>query len=72
MTRTRTLAVATIFLLLGLGELMVGLVRGELITLAAGDFSLLAVGWGTVVEVIGGIGTVLGHDVLVSNLKSYG
>ncbi len=72
MTRTQTLALATILLLLGLVELMVGLVRGELIALAAGDFSLLAVGWGTFIEVIGGLGTVLSHDELVSNLKSYG
>ncbi len=72
MTRKSTLALATILLLLGLIELVVGLMRGELIQLAAGDLSLLAVGWGTVVEVFGGIGTVLSHADLVQNLKSYG
>lgn len=72
MTRTRTLALATVLLLLGLIELLVGLVRAELIALAAGDLSLLAVGWGTFLEVLGGIGTVLGHARLVENLKSYG
>ena len=72
MTRFRTLALATLLLLLGLVELVVGLVRGELIQLAAGDLSLLAVGWGTFVEVIGGLGTVLSHGDLVKNLQSYG
>ncbi len=72
MTRTRTLALATILLLLGLIELLVGLVRAELIQLAAGDLSLLAVGWGTFLEVLGGVGTVLSHGELVKNLKGYG
>ena len=72
MNRNRTLAVATIFLLLGLVELLVGLVRAELIGLAAGDLSALLIGWGTFVEVLGGVGTLLGHAELVSNLKSYG
>ena len=72
MTRTRTLALATILLLLGLVELVVGLVRAELIQLAAGDLSLLAVGWGTLVEVLGGLTAVLNHGQLVSNLKGYG
>lgn len=72
MTRTRTLALATLFLLLGLVELLVGLVRAELIQLAFGDLSLLVVGWGTFLEVLGGLGTTLGHAELVSNLKSYG
>ena len=72
MTRTRTLALATILLLLGLVELLVGLVRAELIQLAAADLAALAVGWGTFVEVLGGIGTLLSHTQLVENLKSYG
>lgn len=72
MTRNRTLALATILLLLGFVELLVGLVRGELIQLALGDLSLLAVGWGTFVEIIGGLSTVASHKELVSNLISYG
>ena len=72
MTRTRTLALATIFLLLGLVELLVGLVRSELIQLTAGDLALLAVGWGTFLEIFGGLAAVFGHADLVSNLKSYG
>jgi lipoprotein-releasing system permease protein len=70
--RPQILALASIFLLLGFVELVVGLVRAELIQLAAGDLALFVVGWGTPVELIGGLGTVLNHGELVSNLKSYG
>ena len=72
MTRTRTLALATIFLLLGLAELLVGLVRAELIQLTAGDLALLAVGWGTFLEIFSGLAAVFSHADLVSNMKSYG
>ena len=72
MKRPQTLALASIFLLLGFVELVVGLVRAELIQLAAGDLALFVVGWGTPFELIGGLGTVLNHGELVSNLKSYG
>ncbi len=72
MTRTRNLALATVFLLLGLVELLVGLERSELLSLAAGDLASALVGWGTFIELPGALGWTLRHAQLVANLKSYG
>ena len=72
MTRSRILALATVLLLLGFVELVVGLVRAELIQLAAADLAALTVGWATFVELLGAAATVLTHASLVAGLKLNG
>ncbi|MFO0594246.1 MAG: ABC transporter permease [Myxococcaceae bacterium] len=61
MTRTRTLFPATVALLAGLSELVVGLARAELLPIAGGELAAVLVGWGTFLEpVIALIGTLTG------------
>lgn len=69
MTRTRNLSLAAVLLLLGLIELVNGLVRADLIGLAAGDLASLLVGWGPFVAIPGAIDWLL-HGAAV--LKSSG
>ncbi len=72
MTRTKVLALATVLLLLGLVELLVGLARAELLTLALGDLASVLVGWGTFVELPGALSWTLRHARHVADLKVYG
>lgn len=59
MSRPRLLALATVLLLVGLVELLVGLARAELLLLSVGNVLNGLVGWGTALEALGALGTVL-------------
>jgi hypothetical protein len=71
-TRTRNLAVGAVFLLLGLIELVVGLVRADLIEYAGGDLASLLVGWGPFATLPNAIQWTVSHAKMVETLKSYG
>ncbi|MFZ5443651.1 MAG: FtsX-like permease family protein [Myxococcota bacterium] len=71
MTRTRTLFVAALFLLLGLVELVFGLVQAELLQLA-GDLGLWSIGWGPFVALGNALSGTLHHAELVAQVKAYG
>lgn len=70
MTRTRTLALASVLLLLGFVELLVGLVRADLILLSVGDLGLFAVGWGTFLEVLASAGSLLMQTRMAETLRA--
>ena len=72
MTRSRLLVVAAILLVLGLTELLVGLVQGEMAQLVAGDLASVLVGWGTFAELFSGVQHLTTRAEFVANLKSYG
>lgn len=55
MSRSRLLALASVLLLVGLAELVVGLVRAELLVPSIGDLLSVLVGWGTVLEGLGAL-----------------
>jgi lipoprotein-releasing system permease protein len=59
MSRSRPLALASVLLLVGLVELVVGLVRAQLLEFALGDLLSVLVGWGTPVELLGALGGAL-------------
>ncbi len=71
MTRTRNLSLAAVLLLLGLIELVNGLVRADLIGLAAGDLASLLVGWGPFVAIPGAIDWLL-HGTAVLKASGLG
>lgn len=70
MTRTQKLAVGSVLLLLGFVELVVGLVRSELLGFVIGEWALAAFGWGTAVDLLAGAGSVIGHAQTVAAVKS--
>ncbi len=72
MTRTQKLAVASVLLLLGFIELLVGLVRAELLPFVLGEWSLGLMGWGFFVDLLTGAGSVLGHAEAVATVKAIG
>lgn len=68
MKRPQLLALATVLSLLGFVELLVGLVRMDVLRLAIGDLAALAVGFGPFVDLLGALGSVLAYPVVVSSL----
>lgn len=70
MTRTQKLAVASVLLLLGLVELLVGLVRADLLAFVLGEWSLALFGWGSALDALLGVGSVIGHDQSVATVKA--
>lgn len=71
MTRTRTLAFASVLLLLGLVELLNGLARAELLGFS-GDLAALLVGWGTLLEFPAALAWLAQRGDQIENLKMYG
>lgn len=69
MKRTELLVTATVLTLAGLAELVNGLVRAELLQLAAGDLFAMLVGWGTPLEVLSALGSTVGHSAIAAALK---
>lgn len=70
MKRTRLLALGTVLTLLGLVELVVGLVRMDVLQLAGGDLAALAVGFGPFVDLLGALGSVLAFPVVTESLAA--
>lgn len=70
MKRTRLLALGTVLTLLGFVELVVGLVRMEVLQLAGGDLGALLVGFGPFVDLLGALGSVLAFPVVTESLAA--
>jgi len=66
--RTRLLALAAVLALLGLAELVVGLVRMDVLPMALGDLGALAVGFGPLVDLLAAVGTVVAYPVVTASL----
>jgi lipoprotein-releasing system permease protein len=69
--RTRSPLIAAPFLLLGLIELVVGLVKAELISLSS-DLLTVLVGWGTFAELPTALALTVRHADAVAQLKASG
>jgi lipoprotein-releasing system permease protein len=71
-SRTRLLVVASVLLLLGFVELVVGLSLAELLPLTEGQLGLLFVGWGTFATVPGSVNWLQHRADFVDQLRRYG
>lgn len=70
MKRTRLLALGTVLTLLGFVELVVGLVRMDVLRVAGGDLAALVVGFGPLVDLLGALGTLLAYPVVTESLAA--
>ncbi len=68
MKRRQLLAAATFLTLLGLVELVVGLVRMDVMSVAVGDLAALVVGFGPLVDLLSAFGAVLAFPLVTRSL----